>query len=445
MDSLKRFIAGRGIFFSYFIILIFAGTLVIKIPGLYKPDYLTWIDALFTSVSAVCVTGLISVNTADFTIVGQAVILLLIQCGGLGILTFAAVYLGPGKRKISLRDRRFVREISVDTIEYHPRKIIRLVLTVTLGIEALGAILMLPLFMKAGVPHPLFTSVFHGVSAFCNAGFSVFPDSLERFSDLFILQLIIILLIILGGLGFAVILDGWLVAVKGKRRLALHSTIVLRATILLLATGTVLYFLSEFGGAYSGLTISEKLGASFFQSVTNRTAGFNVIPQGDYSLITRFFTLPFMFIGGASGSIAGGVKVSTFAIATAALFSGFESRGGLLIRGRKIPSRTVHKAFIFLAKAFFILFLSFFLLLLVENRGLVQTVPLIDLLFETVSAFGTVGLSTGITPDFSSAGKGILIFTMFAGRIGLFAMALPLVSSYQKWHIDFPEEEVMIG
>jgi len=152
-----------------------------------------------------------------------------------------------------------------------------------------------------------------------------------------------------------------------------------------------------------------------------------------------------MFIGGASGSIAGGVKVSTFAVAMAALFSGFEERGGVVIRGRKLPSRTVHKAYIFLAKAFFILFLSFFLIVLVERNNLAQSVPLIDLLFETVSAFGTVGLSTGITAGFTAAGKLILAATMFAGRVGLFAVALPLATSYQLRHIDFPEEEVMIG
>ncbi|MBI9104480.1 MAG: potassium transporter [Spirochaetales bacterium] len=445
MSFIKQFFATRGGFFTYFIILILLGSGLLLIPGLYRPGLLHPVDAFFTAVSAVCVTGLITVNTADFNLLGQIVILFLIQCGGLGILTFAVVYLGPGRRKLSLRERRFIQEISVESIEYHPRKIIRTVLTVTLGIEAVGALALLPFFIKSGTEYPIFAAVFHGISAFCNAGFSTFPNSLEGFAAAPGVQLIIMFLIILGGLGFAVILDCRLRFFKRKKRLALHSHIVLVTTVILIVTGTLLYWLFESRGAYAELSFGKRILASLFQSITNRTAGFNTIPQGDYSLPTKLFTLPFMFIGGASGSIAGGVKVSTFAVAMAALFSGFEERGGVVIRGRKLPSRTVHKAYIFLAKAFFILFISFFMIILAERNNLAQSVPLIDLLFETVSAFGTVGLSTGITAGFTAAGKLILAATMFAGRVGLFAVALPLATSYQLRHIDFPEEEVMIG
>ena len=252
-------------------------------------------------------------------------------------------------------------------------------------------------------------------------------------------------LIILGGLGFAVILDCRLRIFKRKRRLSLHSFIVLTMTVILIAAGTALYLLAESNNALRDLNPGERFLAAFFQSVTNRTAGFNTVPQGDYGLVTKLFTLPFMFIGGASGSIAGGVKVSTFAIAVFALFSGFEERDGVCMHGRKLPSATVHKTYIFLAKAFFILFSAFFLLVLAERNNLVIQVPMIDILFELVSAFGTVGLSTGITGSFTTLGKLLLAVTMFAGRIGLFALALPLATEYQKSHIDFPEEEVMIG
>ena len=181
MEGLNRFWASRGTFFTYFIILIILGTILLLIPGVYPPGHLKPVDAFFTAVSAVCVTGLITVNTADFSLAGQLIIIVLIQSGGLGILTFAAVYLGPGRKKISLRERRYFREISLESIEYNPRRIIRTVLTVTLSIEVAGALLLLPFLMASGEPSPVFTSVFHAVSAFCNAGFSVFPDSLERF------------------------------------------------------------------------------------------------------------------------------------------------------------------------------------------------------------------------------------------------------------------------
>lgn len=444
-NPFRRFFLEKGLLFIYFIPLILAGSLVLSRPGLYRPGPLPYLDALFTAVSAVCVTGLITVNTADFTPLGQGVILLLIQMGGLGILTFASVYLVPRRRKISFHHRKILTEFFVDNVEYRPREIIRSVVGFTLGIELAGALLLLPLFYRAGTEEPVFTAVFHAVSAFCNAGFSRFPDSLEGFNTNFPVQAVLMALIITGGLGFVALKDVSLRSRRRVRRLSLHTWLVLVTSVVLWITGALLYRLTEGAGLLADLPEPEKWAAALFQSVTNRTAGFNVLPQGELSALGRVVTLPFMFIGGASGSIAGGIKVTTLALVAAALFSGFEEKGGLAIRGRRIPSTVLNRAFVFFIKALLILFTAFVLLLAAERNHMVHTEPLLNLLFETVSAFGTVGLSTGLTGSLTGAGKVVIIATMFAGRVGLFAIALPMFRAFPDSRIDYPREEVLVG
>lgn len=445
MNRFRRFLAEKGLLFFYFLGLIFLGAALLSLPGFYKPGALSFVDALFTAVSAVCVTGLITVNTADFTLPGQTIILLLIQFGGLGILSFAVTYLAPRVRRVSFRHRRVLKEMFVDNVEYRPRAILRSVLGFTLGIELSGALLLLPLFIREGAERPLFAALFHGISAFCNAGFSTYPDSLEGFADNYLLQIIIMGLIVLGGLGFVVLQDTMRVVLRRTRRPSLHTLIVLASSIVLWFSGAFIYCLTEGAGVLSDLSPARRFLAAFFQSVTNRTAGFNVLPMEELSPLSRLLTLPPMFIGGASGSIAGGIKVTTFAIVAAAVFSDYDERGGLAVGRRRVPTATVNRAFIFLVKAVFLLFLAFLLLVAVEGKRLAPGLSPVNLLFETVSAFATVGLSTGITPLLSPAGKIIIICTMFAGRVGLFAIAMPMFRTFPGPHTDFPREEVLIG
>ena len=445
MNRLRRFLTEKGLLFLYFLGLIFLGSALLSLPGIYKPGPLPRIDALFTAVSAVCVTGLMTVNTANFTPPGQTIILLLIQFGGLGILSFAALYLVPRMRRVSFRNRRLLKEMFVDTVEYRPRRILRSILGFTLGIELSGTLLLLPLFVRAKAESPLFTALFHGISAFCNAGFSTYPNGLEGFADNYPIQGVIMGLIALGGLGFVVLQDVARVVRRRTRHLSLHTLVVLVTSLILWISGVLIYCYTEKSGLLEGLSPIRRLLASLFQSVTNRTAGFNVFPQGELTFLSRLLTLPFMFIGGASGSIAGGIKVTTFALAAAAIFSDYGERGGLSLGRRRIPAETVNRAFIFLVKAGFILSFAFLLLTVAEGKQLVAGVPPVNLLFETVSAFATVGLSTGITPSLSAAGKAIIICTMFAGRVGLFAIAMPVFRAFPGPHIDFPREEVLIG
>lgn len=337
MNRLRRFLTEKGVLFLYFLGLIFLGSALLSLPGLYRPGPLSYIDALFTAVSAVCVTGLITVNTADFTLPGQAVILLLIQFGGLGILTFATIYLVPRIKKVSFRHRRLIKEMFVDNVEYRPRAILRSVLGFTLGIELTGILLLFPLFARSGAEHPLFTALFHGISAFCNAGFSTFSDSLEGFAGNYPLQGILMGLIVSGGLGFVVLQDTARVVFRRSRRLSLHAFLVLAASLILWITGTLIYLLTERAGLLAGMGSGEKFLSALFQSVTNRTAGFNVLPQGELSLLSRLLTLPFMFVGGASGSIAGGIKVTTIALVVAAVFSDYEEKGGSRRGGAAFP------------------------------------------------------------------------------------------------------------
>jgi len=252
--------------------------------------------------------------------------------------------------------------------------------------------------------------------------------------------------VILGGLGFITLLDVEKTLVKRRRRLSFHTKIVLTVTIFLIIAGTLFYYFFESSGSLKGYQFGQRLLASFFQAVTPRTAGFNTIPQSELSLPSRLFTLPLMFIGGASGSIAGGIKVTTIFLVVLLALKGRDTNEEISAFKRKVPSRTLTDASVFANRAVLILFLSIFLLVISENiAGSYPGHALLPLIFESFSAFGTVGLSLGATSNLSVAGKIIIICTMFAGRVGLISIAMGGKEKYSPYHIDYPREEVMIG
>ena len=438
--------------FAYFIILILAGSLLLKLPIAWNnPQKLKYIDALFTSTSAVCVTGLITVQTSDYSIFGQIVILLLIQFGGLGIISFTTLFVALPARKLSLSDRQNVQEYYIDSLETDPIKIVRQILIMTLALELIGAVVLIKPFSGYSGALPIFNAVFHSISAFCNAGFSLFPESLMSYRGSLTVNITIMGLIVLGGLGFVVIKDILGRITGRKKNLMLHTRIVLLMTFFLIIGGALLYYLFEANRALMGMKNGERVLASLFQSVTTRTAGFNTIEEASLSVPSKMLTLLLMFIGGSSGSIAGGIKVTTFFLVMLIAIHETDSKNELEIFNRKITSRTLTRAMAFTLKAIIILFLSIFALSITEhffpilNGNRVSEKSFISIVFESFSAFGTVGLSLGITHLLSLGGKIVIILTMFAGRVGLISIAMPKFKRYPEHLVDYPKGEVLIG
>lgn len=424
--------------------IILAGTLLLTLPiASTLEGGLSVVDALFTATSAMAVTGLIVVDTAkDLTTFGQVVILLLIQIGGLGLMTISTFFAVMTGRRIGLKERL---TIMTDLGQFYISgmvKLVRKILLMTFAIEGIGALL---LFLRFNGSMPLgraiYFGVFHSISAFCNAGFALFSDNLEGFIGDPLVNLVIAGLFILGGLGFVVISE--LYNFKHGFRLSLHTKLVLRITLILILVGTVVIFLLEIGNpsTLKDLSMGSKVLAAFFQAVTPRTAGFNTLPMANFRSYTLFFIMILMFIGASPGSTGGGIKTTTFGaiiMEARALILGSED---LEVEGRRLPIITVLNAFVIAFLSISLIAIVLFILLITEDAS-----PL-ELAFETVSAFGTVGLSTGITPHLGVIGKLALAFTMFSGRLGPMTIALAVGTRMQKRKLRYryPEEKIMIG
>lgn len=438
--------------FTYFLALILLGTLLLILPISWNGNgRLSLINAAFTATSAVCVTGLITVQTADYSIWGKIVILLLIQFGGLGIISFTTIYLAVPARKISLKRRNEVQEYYLSSVETDPKKIIKQIVIFTVIIEIIGTILLakpLSVNVKHGL---LFVSLFHSVSAFCNAGFSLFRNNLEDYTSVSMVNITVIFLIIFGGLGFVVLQDAKRKIFGENRRLTLHTKIVLLMTAALIIAGALFYYIFEYNTSLKSLSQGGRILASFFQSVTTRTAGFNSVTQSSLSVPSKVLTLPLMFIGGSSGSIAGGIKVTTFFIVLIVALHGTDSKGEVKLFNEKISAENLSRAQNFAIKAIIILFTSIFLLTITElhhfgrNVSFLEGKEFLSIVFESFSAFGTVGLSLGLTPNLSVPGKIVIMGTMFAGRVGLISIAMPRIRKYSEYLVDYPRGEVLIG
>ncbi len=424
-----------------FAVAILLGALLLSLPAATVDGRgLTPVDALFTGTSATCVTGLIVKDTGtDLTLFGQLVILALIQAGGLGIMTistFIALVLG---RSIGLREEFAFKQAIGEQRTGRARRLVVFIVLSTACIEAAGAAFLAPGFHGAGYdwPRSVYLAVFHSISAFCNAGFSLFSDSLCGFVDRPGVVLVVSALIILGGLGFGV-LYSLVRGISRRRRPGLHVQIVLATSVVLLLGGGLLIYLFESGHALAGVGRSHTLLNAWFQSVTARTAGFNTVPISGLREGTLVLLMLLMFIGGAPGSTAGGIKLTTFAVLVLAIRSVVVGRESVVVGGRRITPRTVIHAAV----------LSFLAAGVIATIGLVlmfsQDKPALPLLFEAVSAFGTVGLSMGVTQDLTSLGKLCIVLLMFVGRVGPLTL-LVMMRPRQASVVDYPEAEVAIG
>jgi trk system potassium uptake protein TrkH len=401
------------------------------------------------------VTGLTVADTGTrFSPFGQAVILALIQVGGLGIMTFAVfvgVVLG---RKVAFTDRMVIQDSMHHTPKAGVRRLVRYVLTFTLAVEAAGALLLWLDFrhgFRAG--EAVWHSVFHSVSAFCNAGFGLFPDSLVRYRGDLLVNLVVTALIVVGGLGFLVnmeLWDGARARLRGGRAplLTLHTRLALVVTVSLLAVGTIAFLLLEWDNVLRGMPPMERLLAAWFQSVTPRTAGFNTVDYGRLSSDTLFLTVFLMFVGASPGSTGGGIKTTTLGLLFALVVARWRGRGRAAVFHRTIPHAVMDRALLITLLAGALVFLAIGLLVASETHGtpfVAADHRFLALMFEAVSAFGTVGLSTGVTASLSPTGKLVLIALMFAGRVGPLTLVLAVGSRQERGRFRYAEENVMVG
>lgn len=423
--------------------LILSGVALLMTPYASKSGgTLRFVDALFTATSAVCVTGLVVVDTGTyFSVFGQSVILLLIQIGGLGVMTVATLVAVLSGKKINLKERLLIQEA---TNQLDLAGVVRLTLYIiraTLLVEMVGGtILALRWFQDFGL-QGIYFGYWHAVSAFCNAGFDLFGEyrSITGYVGDLTVNGVIASLIVVGGIGFPVVADLW--NCRQTRRFSLHTKVVLTTTVLLIVLGAGFIFVAEYGNAKTlgDLPPADKVMASLFQSVTARTAGYNTVDIGLLREGTLLAIIFLMFVGASPSSMGGGVKTSTAAILFISLVGSVTGKRDPLAFGRQIPQQTVYKAFT-------IVTISVMLISLVTlTLSFTETAPIFSLLFEVTSAFGTVGLSTGITPKLSDIGKVLITLTMFAGRVGTLTLLMALALRPRKERLKYPEGKIVIG
>ena len=430
---------------------ILAGTVLLMLPVSSVNESISFIDAFFTSTSAVCVTGLTVLDTGhDFTFFGQIIILVLIQLGGLGIMTLATTLLITIVPKLSFQDRLALTQTLGGTRKIKPRSLLKAVMLTTFTVELIGAAV---LFFRFSREFPLgkavYYSIFHSVSAFCNAGFSPFSNSLENYRDDIPMMIIFSALIILGGLGFVVIRELVVKAKDRKMKLSLHSKLCLSVTGALLLVGTIAFLIAENGNEFfEGLGFMHGLTNAFFQAVTSRTAGFNALPQANLTEVSLLITLLLMFIGACPGSTAGGVKTTTLGVVLIMAYNRFLGRSSVTAFRKSISDDSINRALTVILVAILIIVLMFVLFMFVEDKPVPHKIShgwFIDGAFEVVSAFGTVGLSLGATTNLHSLGKIIIILLMFIGRVGLLTLVFTLAHPPKKGEIVYLDEQVMVG
>lgn len=438
------------LFVGSFALLIALGTIGMKtIPGLFAQEPLTWEESLFTVTSAVCVTGLTVVDTGTrFTLFGQAYVLLLIQLGGLGMIAFTSLIILALGGRLSLRQES-VATSAAETATIDSKKLVFDIVKFTILIEALGALLLYVFWIpKFGWQEAGWPAIFHSVSAFCNAGFSTFPDNLIGYQQSPGTLIVVMLLIILGGIGFLALeeLSPFCLPIRRLRvtRVSLNTRIVVCVTVLLVFGGGIAFAILEWNQTLKDLPVSDKIVNAMFLSVTARTAGYNSIDYAQAADSTNFLTILLMMIGGSPGSTAGGIKTTTFALLGLLAWSRLRGEESTSLFGRSVPKETLDRAIGLFVIAFGIVTFGILALTMTEHDN--SAGDFLDRMFEVVSAFNTVGLSTGITAKLSLAGHFTIIGLMFVGRVGPLAVAAalarPIRSSPQ---FRFAYEDVMVG
>ena len=439
------------LFVLSFAALIAAGTLGFRVlPGIYTHDGLGWVDSLFMATSAVCVTGLSLLDAGrDLTFAGQLWLGLLIQLGGLGILTLTTLAVARlGRVSLSVEEAGGGGPVPLRYVD--ERALLRTVVSVTLALESVGAAaLWLDWRGTLGGGGAVWPAVFHAVSAFCNAGFSLFSDSLLSWRTSPLTLGVVMLLVVLGGVGFVVMEDVRARVTGRAPRLSVHTRLVLVTTVTLLAVGWIHYLVFEWSHELAPLPVLHKVTNALFMSVTARTAGFNTVDYAHVSNPTLFFTIILMIVGGSPGSTAGGLKTTTFATLLLAFWARVRGEKDVTAFHRSIPPETVARAAGLAVGGLMLLGSAVFLLMVTEApvAGYRDRVHFLDVVFEAHSAFGTVGLSTGVTTGITPTGRVVLAFLMFVGRVGPVALVASMISAAGRRKVPYrlAREDVIIG
>lgn len=444
--KIRKYLSNYQIIVLGFLILIIVGAFLLSLPVSSKDGIKTpFLNAFFTSTSAVCVTGLVIYDTfSHWSLFGKIIIISLIQIGGLGLMTMVtigAILLG---KKIGAYERLLVTQSSGAMSQGQVISLVKKIVFGSFLIEFLGAVLLSVRFCpQFGILKGIGLSLFHSVSAFCNAGFDLFGrfgefSSLTYYVNDYFVNFIIIGLITVGGIGFIV----WDDIIRHKHRFSkysFHSKIVLSTSAVLVGVGFIVFFILEYNNQLSGMTLSEKMMASLFLSVSPRTAGFNTVSMADLTDSSKLVTSILMLIGGSPGSTAGGMKTITFAVMVISTVSAARGVEDSVLFKRKLEKEAIHQAIaIFTIYVFAVIFSAVML-------STIQGFEIIDSIFESASAAGTVGLTTGITQSLNSISKIIIIFLMFTGRIGILTFAMALGERKKKSLISRPSEKIIIG
>ena len=415
---------------SSFLLVIAVGTLLLTLPISSRTGRLGVIDAMFTATSATCVTGLVVRDTwSQFSLFGQVIILMLIQVGGLGLVTLTSFFALAARRRMGFRDLRLLGEsVSADGLS-KATEVLKIVIKLAAAFEAVGIVLLLFAFVPQFGAEGVWVSVFTAISAFCNAGFDLFGrfgaySSLVPYVNNYYMQAVIMFMIMAGGLGFMVWVE--LAEYRKKRRLSLHAKVVLQFSAIFWVGGAVLLALLEWSNprTMGGLSVPGKIMAALFQSVSTRTAGMNTIDLAACSPISKLLMSVLQFIGAAPGSTGGGVKVTTFAVLILTIRSVAQGRDDCVIGGHHIESKTVYRALTIIVIGAVAAFGS----AVVVYYNTAETVSVIDCIFESCSAFGTVGLSVGVTGQLNTGAKLLYMACMFMGRVGPVSLAISLTA-----------------
>ena len=434
-----------------FALVILTGAILLTLPiASINGTWTSFVDCLFTSTSAVCVTGLVTIDTGSYwSYFGKTVILILIQIGGLGFMSFATLFALLLGKKITLRERLVMQEAMNSFNLQGLVKMAKYILIFTFSVEGIGALLLSTQFIpRYGFARGTYFSVFHSISAFCNAGFDLFGETTNKFVSLVswqsnpVIALTIIALIIIGGLGFSVWAD--IYNYKNLKSLSLHSKLVIIITAILICVGAVLMYAIEFNNpdTIGNMSFIDKIINSIFASVTPRTAGFNTIPTADMAPASRFLTIILMFIGGSPSSTAGGIKTATFGIIVLSIVCTIKGKEDTEIFRKRISKDIVSRAFVIVNIAVALVIGLTMVLTITERK---MGFSLEFLLYEAVSSFATVGLSLGVTPFLSAIGKILIMIAMYCGRVGPMTIALSLAKNKSTSSIRYPEDKILVG
>jgi trk system potassium uptake protein TrkH len=448
-STFRRLTPSR-IFILSFALLILIGAVLLRMPFASSGSRLSFVDALFTAASAVCVTGLAVIDIGkDLSFAGQVITLLLFQIGGLGIITFSVVLFGLMGRGISFRGREIVQSTFLHTPRSDFFTVVKGVIKFTFVIEVVGTLLLFIRFSQDFPPAAaFFHALYNAVSAFNNCGYSLFSDSLIQYQGDWIVNLTVMGLIVLGGIGFIVQNEviGWCRGLRKK--LSLHSKIVLLTSGILILSGAALFYFFEMDHILKGATWQTQLLASFFQSITPRTAGFNTVDIGRLTNDTILIMIILMFIGASPGSTGGGIKTTSFALLLLMIWNRMKGSHHVNAMNRQIPGEILDRTIsIIFASAFSVCLITSVLLFFCVEGDLPPDRTrnfFVEYLFETVSAFGTVGLSMGVTPKLNDIQKLAIVLMMFAGRVGPLTLAFSWYSEGKK-KIKYAEESIMVG